>query len=71
MFTGDLGLYLFRLYLSRVLTAISGIGIAVLLVFWLLDLGDLYEAMQDTLLILLPITAYQCGWVEGYFRARG
>ena len=42
------------------LTAISGTGIVVLLVSMVLDLDATYEAMQDTLLILLPITAYLC-----------
>jgi len=66
----DIGLYLARLYLSWVLAAISGIGIVVLFVSLFLDLGNLYEAMQDTLLILLPITGYQLGKVNGSFLAR-
>ena len=68
--TQDLGRYLIRLYLSWVLTAISGIGIVVLFVSLFLDLGDLYEAMQDTLLLLLPITGYQLGKVNGSFLPR-
>jgi len=68
MFSEDLSLYLFRLYLSRVLTAIS--GIVLLLVASLLHLDDLSEASRDALVVLLPITAYQCGWVNGYFRAQ-
>ena len=70
MFSEDLGLYLFHLYLSWVLTAISGIGIVLLLVASLLHLDDLSEASRDALLVLLPITAYQCGWVNGYYRAQ-
>ena len=65
MFPEDLARYLICLYLSWVLTAISGIGIVVLLVSLLLDLGDLYEAMQDTLLLLLPITGYILGKMSG------
>ena len=68
--TQDLGRYLIRLYLSWVLTAISGIGIVVLFVSLFLDLRDLYEAMQDTLLLLLPVTGYQLGKVNGSFLAR-
>jgi len=68
--TQDLGRYMFRLYLSWVLSAISGIGIVVLFVALFLDLGDLYEAMQDTLLLLLPVTGYQLGKVNGSFLPR-
>jgi hypothetical protein len=56
--------YLVRLYLTCLLIAISGIGIVLLFVFLLLDLGDplsLYEVSQDVLLLLLPITGYLCG----------
>ena len=69
MFSEDLGHHGFRLYLSWVLTATSGIGIVMLLASMVLDLDATYQAMQDTLLILLPITAYLCGWVNAYFRA--
>ena len=55
---------LIRLYLSWMLTAISGIGIVVMSVSMTLDLDATYEAMQDTLLIL-SVTAYLCGWVNG------
>jgi len=65
----DIGLYLARLYLSWLLAAISGVGIVVLFVALFLDMGNLYEAMQDTLLILLPITGYQLGKVSGSFVA--
>ena len=68
--TQDLGRYLIRLYLSWVLTAISGIGVVMLFIFLLLDLGALYEAMQDTLLLLLPVTGYQLGKVNGSFVPR-
>jgi len=68
--TNDLGRYLIRLYLSWVLTAISGIGIVLLLVSWLLDLDALYEASQDALLLLLPVTGYQLGKVNGSFLPR-
>jgi hypothetical protein len=68
--TEDLGLYLARLYLSWLLAAISGIGIVVLFVSLFVGLGNLYEVMQDTLLILLPITGYQLGKMNGYFQAR-
>jgi len=68
--TQDLGRYMFRLYMSWVLAAISGIGVVVLFVSLFLDLGDLYEAMQDTLLLLLPVTGYQLGKVNGSFLPR-
>jgi len=68
--TQDLGRYMVRLYMSWVLAAISGIGIVVLFVSLFLDLGNLYEAMQDTLLLLLPVTGYQLGKVNGSFQAR-
>ena len=70
MFTGGLVPYLFRLYLSWVLTAISGIAIVLALVSLLLDLDDLYEASEHTLLLLLPVTGYQLGKVNGSFLAR-
>ena len=57
----------FPLYLSWVLAAISGIGVVVSFVALFLDLGDLYEAMQDILLLLLPVTGYQLGKVNGAF----
>ena len=59
-----------RLYLSWVLTAIGGIGVVVLFVSLFPDLGNLYEAMQDTLLLLLPATGYQLGKVNGFFLPR-
>jgi len=62
MFGEDLGHYVFRLYLSWALTAIRSIGILLLLVSMVLTLDATYEAMQDTLLILLPITACLFGW---------
>jgi len=68
--TQDLGRYMFRLYLSWVLAAIGGIGVVVLFVSLLLDLGGLYEAMQDTLLLLLPVTRYQFGKAKGSFLPR-
>ena len=68
--TEDLGLYLGRLYLSWLLAAISGIGIVVLFVSLFLGLGSLYEAMQDTLLILLPVTGYKLGKVNGSILGR-
>ena len=68
--TPDLGRYLIRLYLSWVLIAISGIGIVLLLVSLLLDLNALYEASQDALLLLLPVTGYQLGKVNGSFLPR-
>jgi len=68
--TQDLGRYLIRLYLSWVLTAISGVGVVVLFVSLLLDLDALYEATQDTLLLLLPVTGYQLGKVNGSFLPR-
>lgn len=61
--------YLVRLYLTWVLIAISSIGIVLLFVFLLLDLGDLYEASQDVLLLLLPVTGYLCGRLRGSFQA--
>ena len=64
--TQDLGRYLIRLYLSWVLTAISGVGVVVLVVSLLLDLDALYEATQDT----LPVTGYQLGKVNGSFLPR-
>ena len=68
--TQDLGRYMVRLYMSWVLAAISGIGVVVLFVSLFLDLDNLYEAMQDTLLLLLPVTGYQLGKVNGSFLAR-
>ena len=68
MSTEYLERYLIRLYLTWLLIAISGIGIVLLFVFLLLDLGDrlsLYEASQDALLILLPITGYLWGRLRG------
>ena len=66
--------HLVRLYLTWVLIAISSIGIVLLFVFLLLDLGnvtfDLYEASQDALLLLLPVTGYQLGKVNGSFLPR-
>jgi hypothetical protein len=63
--------YLARLYLTWLLIAISGIGIVLLLVFLLLDLGDpfsFYEVSQDVLLLLLPVTGYLCGRLRGSFQ---
>lgn len=71
MSTEYLERYLVRLYLTCLLIAISGIGIVLLFVFLLLDLGDplsLYEASQDVLLILLPVTAYRFGRLRGAFQ---
>jgi len=68
--TQDLGRYMVRLYMSWVLAAISGIGVVVLFVSLFLDLDNLYEAMQDTLLLLLPVTGYQLGKVNGSFLPR-
>jgi hypothetical protein len=71
MSTEYLESYLVRLYLTWTLIAISGIGIVLLFVFLLLDLGDvtfdLYEASQDVLLILLPVTGYLYGRMRGSF----
>ncbi len=70
MSTEYLERYLVRLYLTCLLIAISGIGIVLLFVFLLLDLGDpfsLYEASQDVLLILLPVTGYRFGRLRGAF----
>jgi len=70
MFTEGLGLYSFRLYLSWMLKATSGIGIRNYVGLHDAGSGRTYEAMQDThCLSLLPVTAYLCGWVNGYFRA--
>jgi len=59
------------LYLTWVLVATSVIGVVLLFVFLVLDLGDvtfdLYEASQDVLLLLLPVTAYLCGRLRGSF----
>ena len=63
--TQDLGRYMVRLYLSWVLTAISGIAIVLALVSLLLDLDGLYEASEHALLLLLPVTGYQLGKVTG------
>ena len=68
--TQDLGRYMFRLYLSWVLTAISIIAVVLALVSLLLDLDDLYEASEHALLLLLPITGYQLGKVNGSFLPR-
>jgi len=68
--TQDLGRYMFRLYLSWVLTAISVIAVVLALVSLLLDLDDLYEASEHALLLLLPITGYQLGKVNGSFLPR-
>jgi len=68
--TQDLGRYMVRLYLSWVLTAISGIAIVLALVSLLLDLDGLYEASEHALLLLLPVTGYQLGKVNGSFLAR-
>ena len=68
MFTDGLVPYLFRLYLSWVLTAISGIAIVLASVALLLGLDDLYEANEHALLILLPATGYLSGWVRGALR---
>jgi hypothetical protein len=69
--TEYLARYLVRLYLTWLLIAISGIGIVLLFIFLLLDLGDvtfdLYEANQDVLLLLLPVTGYLCGRLRGSF----
>ncbi len=68
MSTEYLESYLVRLYLTCLLIAISGIGMVLLFVFLSLDLGDhlsLYEASQDVLLLLLPITGYLCGRLRG------
>ena len=68
MFTEGLGRYLFRLYLSWVLTVISGIAIVLASVSLLLGLDDLYEANEHALLVLLPATGYLSGWVRGSLR---
>jgi hypothetical protein len=70
MSTEYLERYLVRLYLTWLLIAISGVGIVLLFVFLLLDLGDpfsFYEASQDVLLLLLPVTGYLCGRLKGSF----
>ena len=62
--------YLIRLYLTWLLMAISAIGIVLLFVFLVLNLGDpfsFYEANQDVLLLLLPVTGYLCGRLRGSF----
>ena len=68
MFTEGLGLYLFRLYLSWVLTAFSGIAIVLASIALLLNLDNLYEANEHALLLLLPLTGYLSGWVRGALR---
>jgi len=68
--TQDLGRHMVRLYLWWVLTAISGIAIVLALVSLLLDLDGLYEASEHALLLLLPVTGYQLGKVNGSFLAR-
>jgi hypothetical protein len=68
MSTEYLARYLGRLYLTWLLIGISGIGIVLLCVFWLLDLSDplsAYEASQDLLILLLPVTGYLCGRLRG------
>ena len=68
MFTDRLGHYLFRLYLSWALIVLSGIAIVLASVALLLDLDDLYEENEHTLLVLLPVTGYLAGWVRGSMR---
>jgi len=68
MFTEGLGLYLIHLYLSWVLIAISGIAIVLASLSLLLDLDNLYEAIEHALLLLLPVTGYLSGWVRGALR---
>jgi len=68
MFTEDHGRYLFRLYLSWVLTGLSGIAIVLASLALLLDLDGLYEANEHALLGLLPVTGYLSGWVRGSMR---
>ena len=54
MFTEGLGLYSFRLYLSWVLTAFSGIAIVLASIALLLSLDNLYEPNEHALLLLSP-----------------
>lgn len=61
MVTEELVRHLIRLTLSWVLIAVTGIVIVLTLVFGVLDLGDLYEACEHTLLVLLPVAAYLLG----------
>jgi len=68
MFIEGLGLYLIHLYLSWVLIAISGIAIVLASLSLLLDLDNLYEAIEHALLLLLPVTGYLSGWVRGALR---
>jgi len=65
--TQDLGRYMFRLYLSWVLTAISGIAIVLAAVALWLGLDELYETNEHALLVLLPVTGYLRGQVTGSF----
>ena len=65
MVTDALVRHLIRLILSWVLMAITSIVILLTLVFWVLDLDDPYEATEHALLLLLPVTAYQLGKVNG------
>jgi hypothetical protein len=62
-----LGLHVSRLYVARLLTAISGIAIVLALVSLWLNLDDLYEANEHALLLLLPAAAYQLGKMSGSF----
>ena len=52
-----------RLYLSWALIATSGIAVVLALVCLALNLDDLFEANEQALLLLLPVTAYRCAWV--------
>jgi hypothetical protein len=65
MVTEGLGQFLFRLYLTWVLTAIATLVIVLALVSLLLGLHELHKVSEHALLLLLPVVAYQLGKVNG------
>ena len=67
LFTHGIGRHLARLYLSWGLSAISSIGIVLALVSLVLGLDRLHLVNDHVLLLLLPVTAYQWGKLNGPF----
>ena len=64
MITKELVRHLIRFTLAWVLIAVTVIVIMLALVFWVLDLGELYEASERALLFLLPVAAHQLGMAD-------
>jgi hypothetical protein len=65
MVTDKLLREIIRIILLWVLIAITGIMIVLTFLFRVLDLDGLCQASEHTLLVLLPVAAYQLGKADG------